>query len=583
MACLAPRLSAICTAPLSRRPLSLRPGSPPSSRAAPSAACQLPVRRAVVPRAAPTPQEVEYRKKQDAAVDDIKKEMASGSIWESEIFSSLFWVVIIAGIIGVSSVLISVVYFVQGLLGLSRLALSFFYKDELGVDPATASVLMGLATLPWMVKPLYGFVSDSIPLFGYRRRSYLVACGLLGASSWTAFALLVDSPSAAVAAMLCASLSTAFSDVVVDSIVVERTRNAPPATAGSLQSLCWTSASVGGITSAYFSGSLVSDFGARFVFGCCAVFPLIVSASALLIDEQPVRAVAGTGTHAHASTGVRAGAPPMVHTLAQQFSRQGAGLWSAIRQKQIFYPAIFVFLWQASPSCDSALFYFQTNELGFQPEFLGRVRLAGSIASLCGVALYNVYLKRVPLKKMLMWCLLLGVAFGSTTLILVSGFNRTLGISDQFFVLGDSVMLTVLGQISFMPILVLAARMCPEGVEATLFATLMSILNGGGSVGAALGAALTSALGVTSDNFNNLFLLVALCNAAALLPLPFLRLLPSELDRGDDDGDDGDKPGSEGGALPGGGESVMEMRGLLEEVETGGLESMGPGSRHPRL
>jgi len=30
-----------------------------------------------------------------------------------------------------------------------------------------------------------------------------------------------------------------------------------------------------------------------------------------------------------------------------------------------------------------------------------------------------------------------------------------------------------------MPILVLAARLCPEGVEATLFATLMSISNGG--------------------------------------------------------------------------------------------------------
>ncbi len=33
-----------------------------------------------------------------------------------------------------------------------------------------------------------------------------------------------------------------------------------------------------------------------------------------------------------------------------------------------------------------------------------------------------------------------------------------------------------------MPILVLAARLCPEGVEATLFATLMSFSNGGGWV-----------------------------------------------------------------------------------------------------
>ncbi len=43
-------------------------------------------------------------------------------------------------------------------------------------------------------------------------------------------------------------------------------------------------------------------------------------------------------------------------------------------------------------------------------------------------------------------------------------------------------------QVSFMPIMVLAARLCPEGVEATLFATLMSILNAGGVLGGALGA-----------------------------------------------------------------------------------------------
>jgi len=30
------------------------------------------------------------------------------------------------------------------------------------------------------IKPIYGFLSDAVPLFGYRRRSYLVLCGLLG-------------------------------------------------------------------------------------------------------------------------------------------------------------------------------------------------------------------------------------------------------------------------------------------------------------------------------------------------------------------------------------------------------------------
>lgn len=80
-----------------------------------------------------------------------------------------------------------------------------------------------------------------------------------------------------------------------------------------------------------------------------------------------------------------------------------------------------------------------------------------------------------------------------------------------------------------MPILVLAARLCPEGVEATLFATLMSVLNGGAYVGSLMGSGLTQAFGVTSDNFDNLFWLVALCNVCTLLPMPFLRLLPDEL------------------------------------------------------
>ncbi len=40
--------------------------------------------------------------------------------------------------------------------------------------------------------------------------------------------------------------------------------------------------------SAYFSGSLVAAWGTRGVFTATAVFPLLVCASALLIDEQRV-------------------------------------------------------------------------------------------------------------------------------------------------------------------------------------------------------------------------------------------------------------------------------------------------------
>lgn len=89
-------------------------------------------------------------------------------------------------------------------------------------------------------------------------------------------------------------------------------------------------------------------------------------------------------------------------------------------------------------------------------------------------------------------------------------------------------LIIILIQASFLPVLVLAARLCPEGVEATLFATLMSISNAGSVLGGLMGAGLTQFLGVTKDNFDNLTILIILCNLSSLLPLPLLGLLPQD-------------------------------------------------------
>ena len=67
---------------------------------------------------------------------------------------------------------------------------------------------------------------------------------------------------------------------------------------------------------------------------------------------------------------------------------------------------------------------------------------------------------------------------------------------------------------------------CLQGVEATLFATLMSVLNGGAFAGSTFGALLTKAFGVTSEDFTNLAPLVTVCTLSSLLPLPLLRMLP---------------------------------------------------------
>jgi folate/biopterin transporter len=439
-------------------------------------------------------------------------------------------------------VAIALVYLVQGLLRLSSLAVFTLFKDELKMDPATVGLLTGVTAFPWLIKPLYGFLSDAVPIWGYRRRSYLILCGALGAASWVTVSLpAVVSAPVVLVALTAGSLSTACADVVADSIVVELSRGKPQSTAGSLQSLCWASVSVGSVVSAYFSGSLVEAYGPRPVFLITACFPLLVAAAATAIPEVPVgrdadetgaqRARAGTSMKMTPTrTTTTTTTTPTIAELPAAFAGQAKALWGAMSEKSILYPAIFVFLWQATPSASTAMLFFETNELGFTTEFLGRIQLLASVASLLGVGVYNSLLKDVELKKIFAWTAVLGTGLGMTQLMLITGVNRTLGISDQVFALGDSALLTVLGQVSFMPVLVLAAKLCPTGVEATLFATLMSMLNGGSFLGSAMGSGLTGLFGVTAENFDNLAPLVATCTLLTLAPLLGLRLLPDNLD-----------------------------------------------------
>lgn len=431
---------------------------------------------------------------------------------------------------------IMTIYFVEGALGLARLAQTFLLKDEMHLGPAEMSALSGLFTLPWTIKPLYGFLSDGVPLFGYRRRSYLILVGLLGCVSYAAvgadfWGLLqtdaggadlaqtttswlggqVTVLQATIACLVLSSATIAFSDVVADGIVVQRTRDSnDPKVAGGLQSLCWGSAAIGGLLSAYFSGSLLETMSPRDVFSITAALPFLVSAIALLIDEEPV------------SQSRQGDDKRDINDNESGVRDQMSGLWDAFRQPAIWRPTLFMFLWQSTPTSDGAFLYFMTEDLGFGPEFLGRVRLATSLAGLVGVWIYQKFLRTVPIKDILFWSSIIATPLGLSSLLLITHANRSLGIPDGAFVFGDDVALSVLGQIAFMPTLVMAARLCPPGVEAVLFATLMSIFNGASTIGTEVGAGLTKYLGVTETNFDNLFLLTVICNLSSLYPLFFI-------------------------------------------------------------
>ena len=86
---------------------------------------------------------------------------------------------------------------------------------------------------------------------------------------------------------------------------------------------------------------------------------------------------------------------------------------------------------QATPTSDTAMFYFQTNRLHFGPEFLGRVRLVAALASLAGVGVFNYFLKPVPLRRIFLWTSLTGTVLGLSQLLLITGELRAHIVAPQ--------------------------------------------------------------------------------------------------------------------------------------------------------
>src|SRR5262245_65454839 len=63
-----------------------------------------------------------------------------------------------------------------------------------GESPASLAGLMALLALPWSIKPAFGLLSDFVPLFGSRRRNYLLLANGMAAVSLLLLAFVPLAP-----------------------------------------------------------------------------------------------------------------------------------------------------------------------------------------------------------------------------------------------------------------------------------------------------------------------------------------------------------------------------------------------------
>src|SRR5262245_58609590 len=151
-------------------------------------------------------------------------------------------------------------------------------------ETATFLALVGLA---WNVKPLYGLLSDLVPLFGYRRRSYLLVTAAMAALGWLALGLLPTYPWELTLAILgLTGLGLAFTDVLCDAVMVEEGQ-ARGLTA-RFQSIQWAAIYGAGLLLGIGGGYLSAHVSYNRTFLLVAVFPAFsFVASAWAVRRDP--------------------------------------------------------------------------------------------------------------------------------------------------------------------------------------------------------------------------------------------------------------------------------------------------------
>lgn len=404
---------------------------------------------------------------------------------------------------------------------LRSFASDFFWKDVKQLGPDQMQSAQAISHMPWNVKPVYGVLSDTVPIFGLSRTYYMVAGGLLGCLGQLLLALRGRALGVAtvLALFVGANLSVALPDVMVDAAIAEKSRSRPELVP-DLQSLCWGSLTLFGLIASTFKGLLQEQYGSEAIFLVASMAPLAVTLLAWrgALGEERVRRRAGTGD----------GCAPCMQRLRSQLRI----FLATVRIPEVLRPTAFLFLRVASvPSLGGPMFFFQTSDAEgyphFGPRFLGYLSVVGSVCTLAGIVAYNRYLTNARLRRIFVAYGIVSFLSGLSDLVLVLRWNKKLGISDTVFALGDDVLFSTLDKALSMPMQVLMTRLCPPTIEGTFFAMLASVSNSSYDVSRYLGASLARAMGVSKDHLDGLWRAVLVKQAFKLIPiiLPFW-LLP---------------------------------------------------------
>ncbi len=387
----------------------------------------------------------------------------------------------------------AIVYVVEG-IGQARVGIIFqplnYYLKDIGWTPLQVTAYLAILNFPWIIKPVFGLVSDFIPLFGYRRKSYLIIASICAVGAYAWIARLTE-PSEFALLLVLTSFAMATASTLCGALLAENGQSFRLSSTFVGQQWLWFYIAI--MASSFIGGELIQRLpplsALQAAAGVAAVAPIaVILASLFLLSERKSRA------------------------NREEMQRTFQSVVTALKSAKLYLVALFLFLYSFAPGFGTPLYYFMTDELKFSQSYIG---ILGSIASagwIAGALVHRYFLSKMSSKALLYLSIVLGTLAAASFLLLAD--EVTAAIVN--FANGAAMMIATIASLT------LAADYCPKRSEGFAFAGLMSIMNLADVFSNNIGAFLYEH--VFDSRLGPLIVVSATTTAFAAVLVPLLRL-----------------------------------------------------------
>ncbi len=387
----------------------------------------------------------------------------------------------------------AIVYVVEG-IGQARVGIIFqplnFYLKDIGWTPVQVTTYLAVLNFPWIIKPVFGLVSDFLPLFGYRRKSYLIISSIcaVGAYAWIA---RLSEPGEFVLLLVLTSYAMATASTLCGALLAENGRSFRLSGAFVGQQWLWFYIAI--MASSFAGGELVQRLpplsALQAAAGVAAVAPIaVILATLFLLSEKKAT----------------------VNRLEMQRTLQS--VLTALKSTKLYLVALFLFLYSFAPGFGTPLYYFMTDELKFSQSYIGILGAISSAGWIVGALVHRWFLGNMSSKALLYLSIVFGTLSAASFLLLTN--EVTAAIVN--FANGAALMIATIATLS------LAADYCPRRSEGFAFAGLMSVSNLADIFSNNAGAFLYEH--VFNSQLGPLIVVSAATTALAAVLVPLLRL-----------------------------------------------------------